>query len=171
VVKRSTALRVRSTEAASPALPLSPSEKRFADEYFAGADAGNAVRSYLIVHEGASYATASVNASELLKSTRVREYLQQLHNAAIAMTAGELKEWAALLPAAQSLIVSTVEGRVKNRVALEAAIYLVNRVCGTPTNVASTEVVHRDEGRIARAVAAFTRRMSDEQRRRVRDGP
>lgn len=162
-------MKVRAGIEVSPALPLSPSEKSFADEYFAGAEAGNAVRSYLIVHEGASYATASVNASELLKSARVREYLQRLHDTAIETTAAGLRPWAELLPMAQMIVVRTAEGKIRNRLAYEAAREICNRVMGTPVSVGSHEVIVRDEARIAQAVSAFAKRMADERRRRVRE--
>ena len=147
----------------SPALPLSPKEREFCEEFFAGQHPGNATRSYMVVYPNTKYDVASVEASRLLKATRVREYLAELHQTATMLTAAKLQPWADLLPSAQAVIVATSEGRLRSRLAYEAAVYLTNRVIGTPTSVASTEVVVRDGRRIAKAVEAFRKRVAAER--------
>lgn len=145
-------------------LPLTPQDRQFAEEFFAGQHAGNGTRSYLAIHPESSYDTASVEASELLKQPRIRKYLALLHEKATELTAGRLIAWVDLLPTAQAVIVATAQGRLRNRLAYEAAVYLTNRVMGTP--VASHEVNIRDHDRITRAVHAFTKRLADDSRRR-----
>jgi hypothetical protein len=149
-------------------LSIGPKERRFAEEYFSGDHAGNATRSYLAVNPDATYDRASVEASILLKSDRVRRYLAELHERITAATAGSLKEWSDLLPIAQEVILQTVQGRVRNRLAFEAAVYLTNRTLGSPT--ASHELVVRDMDRIARGVEAFSQRLSQGKRMQLNRG-
>lgn len=150
-------------------LALTPQERRFALAYFEGESAGNGTRSYLAIHPECSYDAASVEASTLLKQPNVRAFLEQLHQEATALTVENLRPWSELLPLAQSVIVSTAQGRLRNRLAYEAAVHICARVMGSPVSVASTELIVRDEAKIAKAVAAFTKRMTDDQRTRVRE--
>lgn len=147
--------------AGSLALNLTPSERRFAAEYFAGEQAGNATRAYLAVHPGSSYNTASIEASDLLKQPNVRTYLEELHANATALSVQKMIPWVDLLPLAQSVIVATAQGKLRNRIAFEAAVYLSNRVLGTPTNVSSQDVLIRDERRITEAIKSYARRVTD----------
>ena len=62
---------------------------------------------------------------------------------------------------AQAVIVATAQGKLRNRISFEAAVYLVNRVMGTPTNVSSQDVLIRDERRISEALKSYARRMTD----------
>ena len=149
--------------AGSLALSLSPSERRFAAEYFAGEAAGNGTRAYMAVHPGSSYNTASVEASVLLKQPNVQKYLEELHTDATALSVQKMVPWADLLPLAQSVIVATAQGKLRNRASFDAAVYLVNRVMGTPTNVSSQDVLIRDERRITEAIKSYARRVSDLQ--------
>jgi hypothetical protein len=165
---RQTALKITESDEVSPTLPPTPQERRFAEEFFSGENAGNATRSYLLVHPESSYDAASVEASRLLKSPRVRAFLDELHATAIESAAGKLMPWSELLPLAQSVIVATAQGRLRNRIAFEAAVFLTNRVMGTPVSLASTELIVRDEARIAKAVSAFTKRVVAERRREIR---
>lgn len=167
-MKKSTALKIGENDE-SPALPLPPHERRFAEEYFSGEHAGNGTRSYLVVHPECTYDAASVEASRLLKSPRVRAFLDELHTTAIEATAGKLLPWTEVLPLAQGVIIATAQGRLKSRIAYEASVYLVNRVMGTPPSSGTHEVIVRDEAKIAKAVAAFNQRVSDERRRRARE--
>ena len=111
---------------------LTPHERRFAEEYFAGEHAGNGTRSYQAIHPDASYATASVAASELLKSPKIKHFLAELHDHATEAIAGTLRDWAELLPIAQSVILATAQGRMRSRLAFEASVYVVNRAQGLP---------------------------------------
>jgi hypothetical protein len=167
--KKLTALKIKENEGMPPALSLTPQERRFALAYFDGDVAGNGTRSYLAIHPECSYDAASVEASTLLKQPNVRAFLEQLHQAATALTVENLRPWSELLPLAQSVIVSTAQGRLRNRLAYEAAREICNRVMGTPVSVASTELIVRDEAKIAKAVTAFSRRMATENRKRVRE--
>jgi phage terminase small subunit len=159
----------RETKALAPPLALTPQARRFADEFFNGEYAGNATRSYLVLNENVSYANASVEASDLLKTPEVRAYLNNLHERAITATAATMKPWSELVPMAQGIIVATARGEVRNRLAYEAAIHICNRVLGTPVSVASTELIVRDEARILRAVNAFTKRVAEGNRRNLRE--
>jgi hypothetical protein len=143
---------------------LTPHERRFVDEYFAGDHAGNGTRSYLVVYPEASYSTASVASSELLKSPKVREYLESLYEQATKATLGKLQDWVELLPVAQQVLVATCQGRMRNRLAYEASKYICDRALGSPT--ASTQVTVRDEAKIIRAVAKFTTRVAEGRRQR-----
>jgi hypothetical protein len=155
-------VRVDTPELTRGDLPINPTERRFAEEFFAGDHAGNATRSYLEVNPEATYDRASVEASILLKSDRVKRYLAELHERITVATAGSLREWTELLPMAQAVIEQTAQGRLRNRLAFEAAVYLTNRCLGGPT--ASHEVVVRDTERIARGVASFTKRLAEAER-------
>lgn len=141
---------------------LPPHERRFAEEYFAGEHAGNGTRSYQVVHPEASYATASVAASELLKSPKIKEFLAELHDQATQAIAGKLQDWAELLPVAQNVILATAQGRMRSRLAFEASVYVVNRAQGLPQ--ASTELVVRDERKVAQALNEFARRVAEMNR-------
>ena len=146
-------------------LPLSPQERQFVEEFFAGEHAGNGTQSYRATHPDASYNTASVEASQLLKSPKIQRALVELHERATSLTIGRLRPWIDFLPLAQITIVATAEGRIRNRLAYEAAIYLTNRVMGAPT--ANHDLVVRDQDRIVKAVTAFTKRLADDSRRRT----
>lgn len=150
--------------AGSLALDLTPGERCFAAEYFAGEQAGNATRAYLAVHPGSSYNTASVEASVLLKQPNIRGYLEELHANATALCAQKMIPWVDLLPLAQTVIVATAQGKLRNRISFEAAVYLVNRVMGTPTNVSSQDILVRDERRITEAIKSYARRVTERHR-------
>lgn len=77
--------------------------------------------------------------------------------------------WAELLPLAQSVIVATAQRRLRNGLAYEAAVHICARSLGSPVSMARHELVGRDEAKIARAVTAFTKRISDDQWRRARE--
>jgi hypothetical protein len=170
-MKKSNALQLRANEEVSSALPLTPQERRFAEAFFSGEHAGNATRSYLALHPDSSYDTASVEASTLLKQPNIRSFLECLHREATGLTVGKLVPWIDVLPMAQSVIIAAANGKVRGRLAYEAAVYICNRVMGTPVSVGSHEVIVRDEAKIARAVSAFAKRMTDERRRRLHEGP
>jgi len=147
---------------------LSVRERQVITEYATGDDgvAGNITRSYQRVFPNANYNTASVAGSELLKNPRAKEFLYELHREATEAAADRLIPWIDLLPLAQAVIVATTKGKLRNRLAYEAAVYLTNRVIGSP--VTSHEIHVRDDARIARAVTAFAKRMDEE--RRIADG-
>jgi hypothetical protein len=138
-------------------------ERRFAEEYFSGEHAGNGTRSLMKVVPGARYDRASVQASILLKSDKVQRFLRELHETATDAIAAELRPYPEYMGLAQQVIVATAEGRLRNRLAFEAAVYITNRVMGTP--VATSEVHVRNDERVARALAAFAKRVDQEQRR------
>jgi hypothetical protein len=168
-MKKATALTITERKELSPPLSLTPQERRFAEEFFSGEHAGNATRSYLAIHPDSSYDTASVEASTLLKQPNVRSFLEYLHQEATGLTVGKLIPWVDVLPVAQAVIIAAANGKVRGRLAYEAAVYICNRVMGTRVSVGSHEIIVRDEARIAQAVSAFTKRMADENRRRARE--
>jgi hypothetical protein len=143
---------------------VSEREKVVLREYASGENAGNATKAYLREYPDASYNTASVAASDLLKLPKAQEFLAELHRRATEASAARLLPWADLLPMSQAVIVATAQGRLRNRLAYEAAVYVTNRVMGAPT--ANHEVSVRDHAQINRALAAFTRRIADSSRRR-----
>jgi len=147
---------------------LSVRERQVITEYATGEDgvAGNITRSYQKIFPNANYNTASVAGSELLKLPKAKEFLEELHRQATELAAGQLIPWIDLLPLAQAVIVATTKGKLRNRLAYEAAVYLTNRVIGSP--VTSHDIHIRDDARITRAVTAFAKRMDEE--RRVADG-
>jgi len=124
--------------------------------------AGNITRSYQKVYPNANYATSSVAGSELLRLPKAKKFLEDLHRQATEIAAGQLVPWIDLLPLAQGIVVATAEARIRNRLAYEAAVYLINRVIGTP--VSSHDIYIRDDARIARALTAFAKRMDEERR-------
>lgn len=165
---KKSALTITETTPPSP-LALTPQERQFAIAYFEGDTAGNGTRSYLAIHPECSYDAASVEASTLLRRPNVRAFLEHLHQEATALTVGNLRPWSELLPLAQSTIIATAQGRLRNRSAYEAAVYICNRVMGTPVSVGSHEVIVRDEAKIAKAVSAFAKRVADEQLHKARE--
>lgn len=167
-MKKSSALTITEKRETSPPLSLTPQERRFAIAYFEGDTAGNGTRSYLVIHPECSYDAASVEASTLLRQPNVKAFLEHLHQEATGLTVGKLIPWTDLLPLAQSVIVSTAQGRLRNRLAYEAAVHICARVMGSPVSVASTELIVRDEAKIAKAVSVFARRMVELQRKRLR---
>jgi hypothetical protein len=172
MAKKATELKVSDkkevTESPS-ALSITPQERQFASAYFEGETAGNGTRSYLAIHPDCSYDAASVEASTLLRQPNVRAFLEHLHQEAIGLTVGKLMPWIDLLPMAQNVIIATAQGRLRNRLAYEAAVHLCARGLGSPVSVASTEIVVRDEARILKAVSAFTKRIAEDQRTRARE--
>lgn len=147
-------------------LSLTPPERMFCEAYFLDEEnAGNATRCYMQLFPDASYATASVEASGLLKQPKIRKHLAALQERAIENVAAQIQPWSDLLPVAQAIVVATAQGRMRNRLAYEASVYLVNRCLGNPTATSEVHVINHE--RIAKAVGAFTRRITDEQRRRA----
>ncbi len=138
-------------------LDLTDLERRFVEEYFSGEHAQNGTRSFMIANPNANYNTASIEAGRILKKPRVQRYLAQLHRQATETVVGELVPWAQLLPAAQAVILATVQGRLRNRLAFEAACYLTNRVLGLPAATVDLNVANRE--RIAAATKNFASRM------------
>jgi hypothetical protein len=141
-----------------------PSERAFAIAFFRGETAGNATRSYLATYPGSSYDAASVEASGLLKTPRVRAFLDQLYNGVIADTVSEMRPWAELRPLAQRVIVATAQSQLRNRLAYEAAVYLINRAEGTPTANIDIAILTREQ--VIVATKSFLTRAADEQRLR-----
>jgi hypothetical protein len=146
-------------------LPIRPMERRFAEEYFAGDHAGNGTRAYLSINPESTYDRASVEASILLKSDKVRAFLRELHDQVTQATARRLVPWTELLSTAQTVIMATVQGRLRNRLAYEAACYIVNRNLGSPT--ASHEIIVHDQERIAQGVRLFAQRLKEAQRKQL----
>lgn len=149
---------------------LSPVERRFAEEYFGGEFAHNGTRSYMLANPNANYNTSSIEAGRLLRLTRVQKYLRELHRQALdSFTAEGLRPWSDFLPLCQRVIAATAEGRLKSRLALEAACYLTNRALGAPTTNIEVQVLNRE--RIAGATKAFMGRVAEEvQRKRLVSG-
>lgn len=143
---------------------LTVRERQVILQYVTGEDgvAGNITQSYRKIFPCANYNTASVAGSELLKLPSAQRFLEELHREATSLATDRLVPWIELLPLAQAIIVATAQGRLRNRLAYEAAIYLTNRVLGGP--VSSHDIHVRDDARITRAVTAFTRRVATEQR-------
>jgi hypothetical protein len=158
-------LRVVEVEETKGGLSITPMERQFAEEYFAGEFAGNGTRSYLAINPESTYDRASVEASCLLKSDKVRAFLRELHDRITEDTAGRLMPWTELLSTAQSVIVATAQGRLRNRLAFEAAVYIVNRNLGSP--IASHEIVVKDNERIIRGVRMFGERLRAAQRKQL----
>jgi hypothetical protein len=158
-------MRVVDAEQTRGGLPITPMERRFAEEYFAGEHAGNGTRAYLSINPESTYDRASVEASILLKSDKVRAFLRELHERITEATAGRLMPWTELLSTAQTVIVATAQGRLRNRLAFEAAVYIVNRNLGSPT--ASHEVVVHDHETIKQGVKMFSQRLREAQRKQV----
>jgi len=148
---------------------LTTTERRVALEYFSGENAGNKVRSYLAIFPEASYGTASMKADEILNSSKVKRFLDGLQHQVVEEVMGELKgelrPWIDLLPLAQGIIVATAQGKIRNRLAYEAACYLTNRVLGMPT--ATVDLHVQNSERIAGATKVFTGRMVAERQKKV----
>jgi len=138
---------------------LSAPERRFCDEYFSGDHADNATRSYLVAYPNANLSTAGSKGPELLKQRRIENYLARLREQAIGASAEKLIPWVNLEQRAQAVIMATVEGRLRSRLQDEAAVYVVNRVRGTP--VATAEISVLDQSRVTGAIKSLTRRMTE----------
>ncbi len=138
---------------------VSASERRFCEEYFSGEFASNGTRSYLAANPGVSYDRASVAACDLLKQHNVQRFLEKLREQAIGRVQEKMVPWVGLLGRAQQIILATAEGRLKSRLQYEAAVYLINRVLGSP--VATAEISLLDQNRVTGAIKNLTRRMSE----------
>ncbi len=157
---------LRGEETVAESRDLTALERRFVEEFFSGEHAQNGTRSWMVVSPQSTYATASVTASQLLKLPKAKRYLAELHRVATEAIAADLLPWVDLLPAAQAVILATVQGRLRSRLAFEAATYLTNRVLGMPTATVDVQVANRD--RIANGTRAFTTRVLEEHSRRKR---
>lgn len=126
---------------------LTSLQKNFALAYFEGPTAGNATRSWMRTSGEESADRAGAIASEVLKHPRVAKFLVHLHEAAIvAAVDRKLTPWGSLVPLAQGVIVATAQGKLRNRLAYEAAIHILDRALGKPTERHTLELM--DESRV-----------------------
>lgn len=137
---------------------LNPRQIAFALEYVSGESAGNATACYKKSYGVTSDNTAASNGSRLLSHAKVKELIARLHQEAIDGAASQLMSWADLLPSAQAVILATLQGRLRNRLSYEAAVYLCNRVMGAPT--ASIDLQVHNQERVVGAMKAFLDRMA-----------
>lgn len=139
---------------------LTERERRVLIEYVIGEDdvVGNATKAYQRVYPNANANTASVAGSELLKLPKAQEFLEQLHCQVAEVVPVRVRPWMELVPESQAIILATARGRLRNRLAFEASVYIVNRALGSP--VSSHDVHVTDDARILKAIAAFTRRVA-----------
>ncbi len=98
-------------------------------------------------------------ACDLLKQHNVQRFLEKLREQAIGRVQEKMVPWVGLLGRAQQIILATAEGRLKSRLQYEAAVYLINRVLGSP--VATAEISLLDQNRVTGAIKNLTRRMSE----------
>lgn len=150
-------------QAAQEVFGLSDLQRRFTLEFFGGEFAGNATRAWMKVSGEPSYNSASATASGLLRHRKVKAFLAHLTAEATSVAVGQkLKPWEDLLPMAQGVVVATAEGRLRNRLAFEAALHILDRALGRP--VERREVEHLNRERVTTALRSLTRRVIREQR-------
>lgn len=137
---------------------LNPRQIAFALEYVSGEHSGNATACYQKVYGVTSENTASSNGSRLLANAKVKELIARIHQEAIQGSVNQLMSWADLLPSAQAVILATLQGRLRNRLSYEAAVYLCNRVMGAPTATLDVQLHNRQH--IVGAMKTFLARVS-----------
>lgn len=143
---------------------LSATERRFALEYFGGEYAGNGVQCYRLIHPDATYESASVLASNLLKLDKVKQFLRDLREKAVQATMARLAPWQELAVECQAIVMATARGELRSRIAFDAAKHVLDRAYGLP--VATSEIRVMDHARMAELAARFTKRIQDETERR-----
>jgi hypothetical protein len=148
-------------------LKLDPRHRQFAEEYFAGPTAGNALRCYLRVFDTTKEGTAGSAGHELLKRPEVREYLEHLSSEAtervLTELGGALRPWIQLAPEAQAILVATARGTLRSRLAFDSAREILDRALGKATDHLSVDF---SEDSAKAALRAFTNRTTqrrDEQ--------
>ena len=150
-------------QAAQEVFGLSDLQRRFTMAYFSGEHAGNGTKCWMEVSGEPNYNSASVVASEMLKNRKVRAFLAHLTSEATTTAVqGKLRPWEDLLPMAQGVVVATAQGKLRNRLAYEAAIHILDRALGRP--VERQEVEHLNRERVTTALRSLTRRVIREQR-------
>jgi hypothetical protein len=142
---------------------LSKRELAFCLQYASGEHAGNGTRSYLAAFPKTKYSSAAVAAHEILKNPKVQQFLAALYRDNVLEVGNAIRPWADLVPEAQAVMVATMRGRLRDRLAMEASQLILDRALGKPTQHLEHELV-RDEARINKALHALTKR------REVADG-
>jgi hypothetical protein len=149
--------------------PLPPKVRMFCELYATDPEVGgNATQSYRRVYPNASYNTASVESSRILSLPSVQQFLTSLYREATERAVARLLEWDELLPLAQGILIAATQGRIRSRLQVETARYIVDRAQGTP--VARNDVVVRNPESIGKALQVFSRRLAERNKKRLLSG-
>jgi hypothetical protein len=140
---------------------LSEKERAFVLQYHCGEHRGNGTRSMMAANAKLSYAAAATAASEALKSAEVQRFSAAFHQHVLASTVqNEIVPWSDLVPLAQGVLVATARGRLRSRLAMEAAVHVLDRALGRPMLPLQHSVI--DRTRVRQALAAHRQRMETE---------
>jgi hypothetical protein len=149
--------------------PLSPKLRMFCEVYATDPEVGgNGVQSYRRVYPNSSYNTASVESSRLLAEPRVQGFLASLYREATERTVQRLVAWEELLPLAQGILIAAAQGKIRSRLQVDTARYIVDRAQGTP--VAKSDVVVRNPESVGKALQSFTKRIAETNKKRLAAG-
>jgi hypothetical protein len=123
--------------------PLSYRMRRFVEYYVSDpVTAGNATRSWMKAFELGEEKRdhASVLASAALRDVKVERYRKDLHEAAITKAvSGTFKQWVTRnVPKALSTIEAVMDGELRSRLQLDAALHVLDR--GMGKSVQPTEI-------------------------------
>src|SRR3989442_2875425 len=128
--------------------PLSYRMRRFVEYYVSDSvTAGNATRSWMKAFELGEEKRdhASVLASTSLRNVKVEAYRKRLQEAAITRAvAGTFKEWVSRnVPKALSTVEAVMDGELGSRLQLDAALQVLDRGLGRPTQPVEHDIGSR----------------------------
>ncbi len=128
--------------------PLSYRMRRFVEFYVSDqVTAGNATRSWMKAFELGEEKRdhASVLASTSLKNVKVEAYRKLLQEAAITRAvAGTFKEWVTRnVPKALSTVEAVMDGELRSRIQLDAALQVLDRGLGKPAQPVEIDIGSR----------------------------
>jgi hypothetical protein len=148
---------------------LTPKLRMFCEVYATDPEVGgNATQSYRRVYPNASYNTASCESSRLMSLPCVQEYLASLFREATERAVTQLVAWEELLPMAQGILIAAAQGKIRSRLQVDTARYIVDRAQGTP--VAKSDVVVRNPESVGKALQSFTKRIAETNKKRLNAG-
>ncbi len=136
---------------------LNERQRKFALEFFSGENQGNATRAYMAAYPDVNYSSAGAVGHDLLKTNKVKVFLEKARAEAREGAINEIRPWIELAGEAQWVIWRTVVGEMRSRLALDAAAMILDRAFGKPTERIEHEL--RDESRITRALMALQVRL------------
>lgn len=110
----------------------------------------------------ATYNTASVSATRLLKDQRIQRFLGLLRDEALARVAKDLRPWRELVVDAQATLLAVMRGELRSRLMLEAAREVLDRALGKPTQTLAHEVLW-DQRRVTQALHALANRTATDE--------
>ncbi len=132
----------------SPDGPLTYRLRRFVEYYVSDPlTASNATRSWMKAFDlpEEKYNLASTAASTALRYPKVEKYRQRLQEAAISKAVGgTFKDWVTRnVPKALSTVEAVMDGELRSRLQLDAALQVLDRGLGKPTQPTEVDIGSR----------------------------